>query len=246
MSDRYNVFDYCLINSHVHNLNSAYKILSIILFGFGVVIANSIIDMVVLNFFLLVVMIWSNVSIRLYFKGVFVFKGVLFSVFLIFSLIYLDIFVGLIWCLKLIDVILYISIITMTTSFYNIVYGVEKLLCCFKRFIDVREISLKIGLGLIFFRVLYGEYNRVKVSKWLRGVRFENMGFIDKLDSLVNGFVPVYYMALRRLSSFCNNMYVRGYGICLNTSNYRLNKWGKTDTIMLVINVMVNVIIFIY
>lgn len=246
MENRYNIFDYCLIDSHVHNLNYTYKIISIILLAFCIVVANSIIDMVVINLFIFVVMLWSDISIRLYIKGLNVFKSVIFITFFVISFIYLNVFIGFIWALKVMDIILYISIITMTTSFYNIVYGIESLLKPFKGIMNVSDISLKIGMVFKFFSVMYSEYDKIKISKKLRGVRFSDMGFFDRLDSLVNGIVPLYNLTLRKLERLKNSMYVRNYGVSLNKANYRLNKWGKTDTIMLVINVIVVVIIFIY
>lgn len=246
MENRYDVFDYCLINSRIHNLNFVYKILSIILVLICLIMADSVIDIIVINFFLFIIMLWSNVRIRLYIRNLNSIKIILLLVFLVFSFIYLNVFVGILWCIKVMDIVIYLSIIMMTTTLNDVVYGLERLLRPIKGFVNVSDISLKMGMYMKFITILYSEGERIKNSKKLRGVRFKDISFIDKIDYLINGIVPVYRSAIDRLERLKNVMYVRNYGVSLNRCNYRLNKWGKTDTILLVINVVIILVIGIY
>lgn len=246
MFDRNNIFDYYLIDSHIHKLNYTYKMLSVILLFFCIVIADSFVDMLVINFFIFVVMLYSNVSIRMYLNNLVMFKFILVLIFLIFSLIYFDWFVGLIWMVKIFDIIMYISIITMTTAFGNIVYGIYGILRPLKKYININESALKIGLAIKFVNFLYTENHKVCRSKMLRGVRFRDMNIFDRIKTVVVGIKPAYKLALKKTMEMERIMIVKNYGISLSRCNYRLNKWGKTDTILLVINVLLVIITFIY
>ena len=51
---------------------------------------------------------------------------------------------------------------------------------------------------------------------------------------------------VRKIDSNKNRLSVKKYNIDSYKYNYRLNKWKKTDTILLVINLLVMFIAFIY
>ena len=148
--------------------------------------------------------------------------------------------------IKFIDFVLYLSIIMMTTSVYDVIYGIDKLLRPFRNIIDVNDISIKIGCFMKFFTFLYSENKRISNSKRIRGVRFREMGLVDKIDYVVRGIFPLYSSVVERINKLINVMHVKNFGIVSIGNNYRLNKWGKTDTILLVINVLVIIITFVY
>lgn len=246
MYDGSNAFDYYLINSPIHKLNLFYKIISIIIVGGCLIVADSIIDMIVINFFIFVIMVWSDISIRVCFSSLRMFKFIILVIFLMLSFIYLNVFVGILWSLKFIDIILYLSIIAMTTSFYSILVGIYKFLSPLTVFVDVSEFVLKLVMVIKFLSIMYDEDARIRKSKKLRGVRFEDMGLIDKIDFFVNELGSLWDLSLMKLDRLKDNIYVKKYGISKYRCNYRLNKWRKTDTILLVINVMVMIIVAIY
>ena len=72
------------------------------------------------------------------------------------------------------------------------------------------------------------------------------MGFVDKIDCLFNEIGPVVRLTRISLDKQRSNICVKKYGISANRYNYMLNKWGKTDTILLVINALVIFITFVY
>ena len=79
MYDGGEVFGYYHTNSSIHKLNYTYKILSVVLLLFCIVIADGIIDMFVINFFIFIIMLFSNISIKLYFNNLSIFKFLMIS-----------------------------------------------------------------------------------------------------------------------------------------------------------------------
>ena len=246
MKDNYNVFDYYLASSRIHNLSSIYKLLSIILLIISLFNVNSVIDTLVITLYIFVIMLWSNISIKLYINNLLIFKVPIILIFVLVSILSLNIFTGLLWLVKVIDLVLYLIIITITTSLNDVVNGVYRIFKPFKNVLDVNEISLKFGMFFKFFNVYFNEFNKVKISKKIRGVKFLDMDFFDRLDFTINGIKPIFYLTLQRLDKIKNNMYIKGYGISKSVSDYRLNKWRKTDTLLLGINLILIIITLVY
>ena len=246
MRDRYSIFDYYLVDSDIHKLNSFCKILSILLLVFCVVMADSVIDMIVINFFLFIMMVWSNISFRFFIENLSLFKVVVLFIGILFGLIYWNVYVGIIWSIKILDVIVYVSIVTMTTSFSDMVYGIERVISPLRYFCDIKIVSLKIGMFVKMISLLYRESDRVNRAKMLRGIQYKDMSLSDKFRCFINNIGIAFRAAYYEVDRFSDVMYLKNYGINGVRTNYRLNKWGKTDTILLVINVVVMIVTFIY
>ena len=75
---------------------------------------------------------------------------------------------------------------------------------------------------------------------------FKKMGVIDKLTNFFNELGILVRFAIFSLNKQRDNVLVKKYGVDSFRYNYRLNKWGKTDTILLVINFIVIFITFVY
>ncbi len=246
MQNNYSFFEYYSISSMVHRLSSIYKISSLIILVISLFFCESVVDLVVVNLYIFVMMLWSNISFRLYLSNLRIFRFILLFVLVLVSLFSWNVINGLIWTLKAFDIIIYLMIITITTSLNDMVNGIYRLLKPFKRFIDINEESLDLALNFKFFGICYAEYNRIKLSKKLRGVRVIDMSFIDKLKNVVSCIKPVLKKSVEKLSILKNNMYIKNYGVSNYISDYRLNKWKKTDTMLLVVTIMMMVVTFIY
>ena len=246
MKDKYNIFDYYLASSYIHKLSSIYKLISIVLLFIVLINANSVIDIFVVTLYIFVILLWSNISIKLYFKNLFIFRLPLLLIFILVSTFSLNMFNGFLWFIKISDFIMYLIIVTITTSLHDVVNGIYRIFKPLRNIINLNELALNFGIFFKFFNIFYSEFNRVKLSKKLRGVNFSNMGFFDKLDFNINGLKPVFILTLQKLYKIKNNMYIKGYGISDSISDYRLNKWRKTDTILLIINLILVVITFVY
>ena len=246
MRDNYNIFDYYLASSYIHKLSSIYKLISIIILFIILINTNSVIDIGIVTLYIFVIVLWSNIGFKIYFSNLFIFRLPLLLIFILVSTFSLDIFNGFLCFFKITCIIMYLIIITITTSLHDVVNGVYRMFRPLRGVFDVNEIALKFGMFFKFFNIFYAEFNRVRLSKKLRGVNFLDMGFFDKIDFNINGLKPVFILTLQEVNKLKNNMYIRGYGISRSLSDYRLNKWRKTDTILLIINLVLVVVTFVY
>lgn len=241
-----NAFVYWEENSKIHNLSPIFKILSLIIMLFCIMLSNSLVDILVCTFYVFVVIIYSDISIRVILKSLNLFKFIIFLLFFVVSLIYLDVLLGFFLVFKVCLFIIYLSVISMTSSFYQMLTGVRDLFSWLEGFEFYNKFCLNIALFLKFFSILYMEDERIRRSRKLRGVRFNDMGLVDKIDDFLGELTYLFRVAFDRIDKIKYSMYQKKYGIGRGIDNSMLNKWSKTDTIMVVINVMVMIIVAVY
>lgn len=168
-----------------------------------------------------------------------------FVVFFFVTMFSLSLYKGIFIIVKLIDIIMYVSVISITSSYYELSCGVRDILNRFGHFLDVSSISFKVASFLSFFNYLYEERERYRFWMMVNGKRY-NFSFIDRIDYLIKEFRNLFCNVVRKIDSNKNRLSVKKYNIDSYKYNYRLNKWKKTDTILLVINLLVMFIAFIY
>ena len=246
MYNRNGIFDYYAVDSVIHRLSPIYKVLSVLFMIVFLIFGHSVMDMILINLFIMVMVLFSDISIKIYINNLGVSKAMILVVFIISLVISRNIWIGILWIVKAIDLVIYLSLMTMTSSFNSIVYGVKWLLRPINVVSDVNKIAVNMGLFSKFITILYNENVRIRNSKALRGVMYRDMRIGDRVSSFFKSVVPVYRSSMDKIRAIKESMKVRNYGCFLTRSNYRLNKFGKTDTILLGINVVVLVLIIIY
>ncbi|MBQ6494398.1 MAG: hypothetical protein IJI49_00160 [Bacilli bacterium] len=246
MLGNYNFYSYYSISSKIHRLSSLYKIISILILIISLFFCNSIIDLLIINLYIFVIMYWSNISFKLYYNNLKVFRYILLIIFIFVSLISFNIITGIIWTIKIFDLLIYLVIINITTSLNDLVSGFYRFFKPFIGLYDINNLSLNSALLFKYFGVCYSEYNRIKISQRIRGIKYSDMNIIDKIKYIIYDIKPV----LRRTSDtnalYKKNMYIRDYGVSSYISNYRLNKWRLIDTMLLVVNILVLIVSVIY
>lgn len=235
-----------MTNSSIHSLNYANKVLWALFMILFIVLANSSMDLFMINLFLLVILAWSNISFRVILKNISFFGVLIFLLCFLISLVFLDLYLGIFFLLKIVDIVVTLSIIGITTSFYDLVRGARLLLKPFGFIGIVNKMSIIIGSSLKFMSIIYSERERIEVSKKLRGVKFNKMGFVDKIDLVLNELFIVLKFSKNKIDKLKSNIYINKYGIDSLKYNYRLNKWTKADTILLIINFLMLFIVLVY
>jgi energy-coupling factor transporter transmembrane protein EcfT len=86
-------FVYWEENSRIHKLCSFYKILSLVIIFLCLIFADSFIDMGICLFYIFVVIIFSDVSVRVVLNSLMMFKFIIFLLFFLFSFSYLNLLI---------------------------------------------------------------------------------------------------------------------------------------------------------
>lgn len=242
MFNKLAIGNYYLKDSIIHKLNPTCKIISLLLSIITVVFANNLIDYILVFIFILSLMLLSKIDMKIYLKNIYTLRVFIIFIIIINFIFTIDIISTIYMVLKLVYLVLLSAILTLTTPPMEITYGLERCLRVFNKILPVRSIALSITLALRFIPMLTMQAERVIKSGTLRGIDF-NGGIKTKLKSISLLFIPMLYLSLKKADSLADIMEVRLYNYGLSRTNYRINKRGVNDIILLILNVVILIIV---
>lgn len=246
MLNNYILGRYYLKDSVVHKLNPIFKILSLIIMIISIFFIDSAIDLVMLLFYLLLSIAYSDINIKVYLKNIYSIRVFLIFIFII-DLIFFTSFDRIIFDLfKVTFIVLYSSILTLTTAMTEITYGIERLLKPLNRLVPVNDIAMIISLTLRYIPTLTIEANRIIKAQKLRGINFDSKNIKERLVSISGVFIPMFVLSLSKSLKVADIMDIRLYNYGKSRTNYRLNKWRKRDTSLLILNILILFIVIFY
>ena len=234
-------------NSIIHKLDPRTKLNVIIIYLIGVFLSDSYLSYFLCGLFLFLCIKLSRVPIKFIFKGLksllfLLLLSVVFNIFLtpgevLFKFSFIQITKeGLLlaskMALRLIYLVLFSSLLTLTTTPMELTDGIEKNLSFLKIFkVPVADIALMMSIALRFVPILIEEVDKIMKAQISRGARFDDKNLIKKAKSYIPLLVPIFVSAFRRANDLSLAMEAR----CYNDSEHRtkLNplKYQKIDFI---------------
>lgn len=246
MLDNITLGRYYLKSSTVHKLNPVFKILSLIIMIVSIFFIDSYVDIIMLGAYLLLAISYSDIELSVYFRSIYSIRVFLIFVLVIDLIFFVSIERVIIDLFKLIFIVLYASILTYTTAMTEITYGISKILKPFDRFIPVNDISMVITLTLRYIPLLSLEYNRIIKAQKLRGINFDTKNIKEKVISISGVLMPMFVLSLKKAELSADIMDIRLYNYGKSRTNYRFNKWKTIDTVLLVLNILILIIVIFY
>lgn len=232
--------------SVIHRLSPIFKIISLFIMIGSIFFIDSYIDILMLTCYLVLMMIYSNISIITYLKNIYSIKIFLIFIFIIDLIFYSSISNIIFDLYKLIFIIIYSSALTYTTSTSEITYGIEKILKPLSNYIPVNDIAMIITLTIRYIPTLTMESSRIIKSQKLRGIDFDSKNIRVKISSLVGVFIPMFILSLKKSESLGDIMDLRLYNYGKSRTNLRTNSWRKIDSILLFLNIVILGIVIFY
>ena len=233
-------------NSIIHRLSPVFKLISLMIMIVGIFFIDSYIDILMLSFYLVLVMVYSNIGIITYLKNIYSIKIFLLFIFII-DLIFNSNINNIIFDLyKLIFIIIYSSAVSYTTSTSEITYGIERILKVFNGYIPVNDIAMIITLTIRYIPTLTMEADRIIKAQKMRGIDFDSKNIKNKISSLVGVFIPMFILSLKKSESLGDIMDLILYNYGKSRTNYRTNSWKKIDSLLLILNIIILIIVIFY
>ena len=200
---------YILKDSLVHKLNPVFKIISLMMMLFGIFFIDSYIDIIMLTFYLLLVISYSDIDPMVYLRNIFSIRIILLLI-LIIDLIFFRGIDNIVFDLfRIIYIVIYLSILTLTTASTEIIYGISKFLMPISKFVSVNDIAMIIGVSLRYIQDLSFEASRIKNIQYLRGVNFNVKGIKDKLSTISGIFTPMFTLTSQKSLKLMEMMDIR-------------------------------------
>ena len=233
-------------DSVIHRLNPVFKIISLVIMIISIFFIDSYIDVIMLGSYLLLSIMYSNIGMRVYLKNIFGIKIFLIFI-LIINLIFYTGFNRIVFDLfKIIFIILYSSILTYTTVITELTYGIERILKPFNRIIPVSDIAMVITLTIRYIPSLTYEANRIIRAQKIRGINFDTNNIKEKIVSISGILMPMFVMSIKKSNTMADIMDLRLYNYGKSKTNYRSNNWKILDTLLLILNILILIIVIFY
>lgn len=119
---------------------------------------------------------------------------------------------GALMVIRLVFLILFSSLLTMTTSPLELTDGLEKLLRPFKKIgLPAHELAMMMTIALRFIPTLLSETERIMMAQSARGADFSGGSIKKKAKNILSLIVPLFLSAFRRADELATAMEARCY-----------------------------------
>jgi len=233
-------------NSKIHYMHPLSKIICTILFVIMVLICNNIKLMILLSGLSILLIETAKISRSIYLKTINSLKFILVFILIINLIFKVDLVITIVSMLRLIVIVIYTSILTITTSPTEITYGLEMFLSPLKLIkVSVNKIALSISLALRFIPTLIEQGNKILKSQASRGVDYYNSNLKGKFIAIKSMLIPMFVITLKKADDLAGAMAVRLYNVNEKRTNFRINKWNFFDTYMVIIHISILILMII-
>lgn len=219
---------YIARDSIIHALDARIKIIITAILIIALFTIDTFSGFGFFSLFILIIIFLSKISFSKVIKGL---KPILFLIFLtLFIHIFLTkggevlwswrfisiesegVYTGFFMVSRIFILILFTSLLTLTTSPLQLTDGIEYILTPLKRFgVPASELSMMMTIALRFIPTLLEEAEKIMKAQQARGADFESGNLIQRAKSLVPLLVPLFISAFRRADDLALAMESRCY-----------------------------------
>lgn len=238
-----NIGKYYKIKSDIHNLSPLSKIISILIFIFSLLITRNISIMVILITFEIIIILGTNIPIKNYLKSIYSLKILLMFLIFVNLLTKTSLILTIVSVLKIIGIVIYTSILTLTTTPSEITKGLNSLFKPLKIFkIKTGKLSLSISLALRFIPVIINQANKILKSLAARGLDYSNSNFKNRIFAIKSIILPMFILSFKRADKLADVMELKLYNFDVKRTNYNQTDWNYLDNLFLLIHVIILII----
>ncbi len=229
---------YYSVKSFVHNLNPIVKIISTLLFVIAVFFANTVYSNLGLLILVAFMIILSKIPLEIYFKTLNSLKWLFIALFIINIIMGVDIKETAIIVVRLIFIVVYTSMLTLTTAPTELTYGLEKVFSPLKIIkIPVSKMALSLSLAIRFIPTILDQANKILKSQASRGIDYNNSKISGKFMALKAMMFPMLSLSIKRADDLADAMEVRLFNINSKRTNYRINRVKVFDLLVLLLHI---------
>ena len=143
---------------------------------------------------------------------------------------------GLAMALRLFMLVVFASLLTLTTTPIMLTDGLEKLLSPGKRIgIPAHEIAMMMSIALRFIPTILEEFDRIVLAQRARGADLTQGNIVQRLKAFVPLLVPLFVAAFRRAEDLSQAMEAKCYRGGEGRTRWKVAEWQSRDTVCLIL-----------
>lgn len=224
----------------IYKLNTICKLISLFLFLLITLNTENIyihISYLIYLFFLILI---SKILIKDYLKSIKHVLYLLIGIFIINIIFQTTFLENAINIFKIIEIVIYTSIITMTTSESEMINGISTILKPLKIFkININKLAFIFTFTIRFIPIIIDQINIILKTLLSRGINTKK----NKLIILKSIIIPTFNLSIKKADNLADSMEVRMYDINNEKTNYTYNKWSIKDTLIMIIYISILIIV---
>ncbi|HHU54636.1 MAG TPA: energy-coupling factor transporter transmembrane protein EcfT [Mollicutes bacterium] len=237
---------YYPITSKIHQMNPLSKIICTVIFITLMFLTNDLFFVLLITGFVLLILLMSNVPIKIYLRTIKGLKILIIFIIIINLILRVEWQIITIMVARLVLVVLYTSVLTLTTPPTELTYGLEKFFTPLRLIgIPVNKMALSLSLALRFIPTIIDQANKIMKSQTCRGINYNDSKVKDKLIGIKSLLLPMLIYSLRRADELAVSMELRLYNINKKRTNFRMNKWSFFDTYMFSVHTIILVLLIV-
>ncbi len=232
------------IDSEIRSMNPVSKILCVFIFLILTFLESSIEFNLILLAIVLGIMYLSNIPFKVFGKILLGLLSFILFIFLINFLCKTSIYTSILFSIRLILIVFYSSILTLTTPPNELIYGLNRILSPLEVFkVPVKSLALILSFALRFIPMVFEE-GRVIVNSYVcRGIYFKNLSFRLKLLYIKSLIIPMFILSMKNADEFSDNLSLRCYDV--ENSFSLVCPYTRIDAYMLSFHFMLMVILVV-
>lgn len=235
---------YYPIDSRIHKMNPIAKIVCTLFFIVMIFLTNDLRLNLVIAFLLFLMLLNTNIPFKVYRHVLYSTRWLLLVIFIIHFLFVPILQTTVIAILRVCYIVLYTSILTLTTPPTEITYGLEKIFSPLKLIgIPVNKMALSLSLALRFIPTIMDTADKILKSQASRGIDYYNSNIKGKFLALRSLLIPMFVITLKKADQLADSMEVRLYNVNSKRTNFRQNRWGFYDTFLVLFHLALFILI---
>lgn len=164
-----------------------------------------------------------------------------------FTLSKLGIVNGLYVFCRFVLIIVMSTLLTLTTAPLEIADAVEALIKPLRYLkVPVHEIALMLSIALRFVPTLMDETVKIMNAQKSRGVNFGEGSIINRIKAVIPILIPLFVSAFNRAEDLAVAMEARGYRGGDGRTKFRVMKWHRRDTGLIIIFIIITILLLIF
>ena len=238
---------YVPMDSMIHSLSAKTKIISVFIMIVGIFFSTEYYQFGLIFLFAWFVLLMSKLKFSFLMRGIRPLMIIFFLTFFLhmfmtdgeviwrwyfFSITREGIIMGSKIFLRLFLLVIFTTIMTLTTSPIDMADGIESLLSPLKHLkLPVHEFSLMMTISLRFIPTLVEEIERIEAAQRARGADFTNGGIVKKVINFLPILVPLFILSFKRADELAMAMEARCYRGGDGRTKFHLDSFTSRDII---------------
>ncbi len=244
MSNKVMIGRYFPVKSLIHRMNPLAKIICTFLFIAVCFLANTLRFNLVTSILLILIILSTNIPVKLYLKMILSLRWFILAIILIHLPFTLNIELITINVIRAIYIVLYSSVLTLTTPPSELNHGLTIFFAPLKLIrVNVNQLALSMTLALRFIPGTMDTVSRIMKTQASRGIDYKNSNLKGKLVAMKAVLVPMFSLTFKRADNLALSMESRLYDISRRRVNFRQNKWKLYDTFLILLHTGLVVVI---